>query len=29
VMTLDPGTTKNGEGRQFFFTSELRVMLEE
>lgn len=28
-VTLDPGTTKNGEGRTFVMTSELRALLEE
>jgi integrase len=27
-VCLDPGTTKNGEGRQFPFTAELRALLE-
>ena len=29
VVTLDPGTTKNGEGRTFVLTQELRTLLEE
>ena len=28
TVSLDPGTTKNGEGRIFHFTAELRSMLE-
>jgi integrase len=28
TVRLDPGTTKNGEGRVFPFTAELRVLLE-
>ena len=29
VVTLDTGTTKNGEGRTFVLTQELRTLLEE
>jgi integrase len=29
TIRLDPGTTKNGEGRLFPMTAELRVLLEE
>jgi len=29
TVTLDPGTTKNDEGRVFPFTSELRELLED
>lgn len=29
IVTLDPGTTKNGEGRTFVLTRELRTLLEE
>jgi integrase len=28
VVRLEPGTTKNGEGRMFFATPELRACLE-
>ena len=28
-MRLEPGTTKNGEGREFPFTAELRSLLED
>ena len=28
TVSLEPGTTKNGEGRVFHFTAELRTMLE-
>lgn len=28
-VRLEPGTTKNGEGRTFFFTDELRMLLEQ
>src|SRR6185503_4246106 len=28
-VRLDPGTTKNGEGRDFPFTDDLRAVLEE
>ena len=29
IVTLDPGTTKNKEGRLFPFTAELRALLDE